>query len=210
LRSLYLILLSSCFVAIIIRHKKLPKPFELFIPLLTLSLAVELIRFFLDENNSISSFFFSIYTPFEYSILSSFYFCVIKNIKVRYSILISIPIFIAISVYIQFFIQTQNFFYKYLDVLVQSPLICLWSLCVLFQISVDESEMYIKGNPVFWMAFGNLIFFSGSLFSYGFGSYFLNLKHKDFSDAIFFFAKILNLILYVFYIISFTCSIRRK
>jgi len=210
LRSLYLILLSTCFVIIILRYNKLPKPFKLFIPLLSLGLAVELIRFLLDIENPVSVFFFSIYTPFEYSILSFFYFWIIRNIKIKNAILISIPVFIAVSVYIQFFIHAQNFFYYYLDVLIESPLVCAWSLCVLFQISVDESEIYVRNNPVFWMTFGNLIFFSGSLFSYGFGSYFLNLKHKDFSEAIFFFAKILNLILYVFYIISFTCSIRRK
>jgi hypothetical protein len=210
LQTLYYILLIISFLILIYRIKQRNEPLRFFIPLLLLSLIVEGVRFGWSSNRLLSDFLFSIYTPVEYLLLSLFFIIIINSKFKRRLIQVSIPLFIILSLYVQFEVQSANYFYKYLDVLLEAPLILTWTLFYFFQLFTDEESFNFKTNPLFWISSGNLLFFCGSFFSYGFGSYLHNINEQKLSDAVFWIARVLNIFLYVFYIIAFLCSDRKK
>lgn len=200
----YYILVIISF-AILLLTKGANKQLKLFIPLLLLTLIVEGARFILSKDNLVAVSLFSIYTPTEYLLLSLFAASIIKPSYKRTIIYFSIPFFVIISLVLQFKVDSPNYFYKYLDVLIEAPLMLMWSLFYIFQLFTDEETFHFKSNPFFWISVGNLLFFAGSFFSYGFGSYLHNMEQYKLADAIFWIARILNIVLYIFYNIGFLC-----
>jgi hypothetical protein len=170
---------------------------------------VEGVRFLLPLS-ILAQFLFSIYTPAEYLLLCCFITSILRSKNKKKIIYISIPFFIVLSFIVQFKVESTNYFYKYLDVLVEAPLMLTWTLFYFFQLFSDEENFHFTSNPLFWISVGNLLFFSASFFSYGFGSYFQNLKQNDFSEAVRWIARTLNILLYIFYIIGFLCSGQKK
>lgn len=201
----YYILLIISFI-ILLLTKGAYKQLRFFLPLLLLSLVVEGARFLLNTNSPIAKFLFSIYTPSEYLLLSLFAASIIKTSHKSTIIYFSIPVFVTLSLLLQFKGDSPNYFYKYLDVLIEAPLISIWSLFYIFQLFTDEETFHFKSNPFFWISVGNLLFFAGSFFSYGFGSYLHNVGQHGLADAILWIARILNIVLYIFYNIGFLCS----
>lgn len=102
-------------------------------------------------------------------------------------------------------------FYKYLDMQIEHPLLCIWTLVYFFQLASDKKELSFKENPMFWISIGHLFFYSTSTFSYGFGSYLAHIGNEEFSDIVNWISKIFNLVLYLFYTIAFIspCWIRK-
>lgn len=175
------------------------KGYVLFIPLLALSLAVEILRHFYGQLPA-----FKLFIPVEYTLLSliisTFINSHIKRLIIRSSIFILVPIFI----FIEFYLADQSSPYKYLDLMIASPFLCVWTILYLFETVKQEEEFEVTRNPMFWISLGNLLFFSGSFFSYGFGSY-LAFKGSDLAETIFWIARILNILLYILYFIGFLC-----
>jgi hypothetical protein len=99
--------------------------------------------------------------------------------------------------------------YKYLDLMIESPFLCAWTILYLFETVKQEEEFEVTRNPMFWISLGNLLFFSGSFFSYGFGSYLAAKGNTHAADIIFWIARVLNILLYILYFIGFLC-LRRK
>ena len=207
---LYYILITVSLVSLIYNLKNLPDEFRLFIPLLLLSLTVEGTRFILPDRHSLSIFLFSIYTPVEYVLISLIIISFLSSVRKRKIIWISIPFFIFFSFYAQFGIKNSGVFYRYLDVLIESPLIFTWTLFYFFQLFSDEVNFYFRSNPRFWISAGNLLFFSGSFFSYGFGAYLHNTNRSNLAETVFWIERILNIFLYIFYIIGFLCVGKKK
>ncbi|HYE55557.1 MAG TPA: hypothetical protein VD996_11960, partial [Chitinophagaceae bacterium] len=63
---------------------------------------------------------------------------------------------------------------------------------------------------MFWISLGNLLFFSGSFFSYGFGSYLESKERLATANTIYMIARILNILLYILYFIGFICLRKKK
>jgi hypothetical protein len=61
-------------------------------------------------------------------------------------------------------------------------------------------------KATFWISAGNLLFYAGSFFSYGFGAYLYNENQAELGSAIIWIARLFNLVLYSAYIIGFRCS----
>jgi hypothetical protein len=181
------------------------KGYVLFIPLLALSLAVEILRLVYPELIRPLRLFI----PMEYTLLSliisTFINSRTKRLIIRSSIFILVPIFIFIELYL----ADQSRSYKYLDLMIASPFLCVWTILYLFETVKQEEEFEVTRNPMFWISLGNLLFFSGSFFSYGFGSY-LAFKNSDLAETVFWIARILNILLYILYFIGFLCLRRRK
>ncbi len=210
LETLYYLLVLGSLVILLFKVKKLDKRLRVFIPLLLLSLLVEGVRFVFSDDNIVAQFLFSIYTPVEYLLLCLFITSILDSKYKRRLILISIPFFMMLSFIVQFKVESTNYFYKYLDVLVESPLILTWTLFYFFQLFSDDETFDFTSNPLFWISVGNLLFYSASFFSYGFGSYFQNMKQYDFGEAVRWIARTLNIFLYIFYIIGFLCSGQKR
>lgn len=181
-----------------------------FIPLLLLTLATEGARFLLSDNNLLSKVLLSVYTPSEYLLLSLFLVKIINAAVKKKIILLSIPFFILLSFAVQFTTDGTNYFYKYLDALVEAPLILIWTLFYFFQLFSDDETFHFGTNPFFWISAGNLLFFAGSFFSYGFAAYFNNTGEYNFAEAVRWIARTLNILLYIFYIAGFLCSGQKK
>lgn len=210
LETLYYLLVFASLLILIFRRKKLDKRVQIFIPLLLLSLAVEGARFTLTNDHPIPKFLFSIYTPIEYFLLSLFAISILNSNLIKKMIWGTIPVFVVLSLFVQFKMESSNYFYKYLDVLIEAPLVLTWTLLYVFQLFSDEKTFHFKSNPVFWISMGNLLFFSGSFFSYGFGSYLHNAGQYNLSEAIFWIERVLNIFLYIIYVIGFLCSNQKK
>jgi hypothetical protein len=207
--TVYYSILIFCFFLLLLNKKYVGKLF-IFLALLLLSaITVEGLRF-LFPNTIISNFAFSVYTPIEYTLLSIIYYLLLKKTVVRNLILISIPLFLILSFYVQFFLSSNNFFIKYIDVLIQSPLVCLMSILYLFEISIEEKDNEFKSNTFSWISIANILFFAGSFFSYAFGSFLLNKGSKTESDLVFLVSKYLNILLYILYAIGFIFSKWKK
>jgi hypothetical protein len=180
------------------------KGYVLFIPLLALSLAVEILRPFYPYLN-----IFKLFISVEYTLLSliisTFINSSTKRLIIRSSIFILVPIFIFIELYL----ADQSRSYKYLDLMIGAPFLCVWTILYLFETVKQEEDFEVTRNPMFWISLGNLLFFSGSFFSYGFGSY-LAYKGSDLAETIFWIARVLNILLYILYFIGFLCLRRRS
>ena len=186
-------------------HRK----YILFVPLLILGLMVELVAelpfVHAEVRNDIGAF----YTMAEYAflsyIISNFIHSRSKQLLIRYSILVLVPVFILIELTVAN--RSPNL--KYLTVLIENPLVCLWTIIYLFEAATEDYEFEVAQNPMFWISLGNLLFFSGSFFSYGLGSYLLAGGSRVTADKLFNIARILNILLYILYFIGFVC-LRKK
>ncbi|HYF32642.1 MAG TPA: hypothetical protein VD993_16065 [Chitinophagaceae bacterium] len=150
------------------------------------------------------------YTIVEYALLSyiisNFIQSFRKRLVIRSSILVLIPLFIVIELTI----ADKSLTYKYLTLLIESPFVCVWTILYLFETAKQDHEFEITRNPMFWISLGNLLFYSGSFFSYGFGSYLNSKGNEDMANTLLWIARILNILLYILYFIGFLCLRKKK
>jgi hypothetical protein len=184
------------------------REYVLFIPLLALSLAVEVAREFLKGQPEITKYF-NLYIAAEYALLALIISKFIYSRNKRLIILGSIFVLVPLFVFIRFVLVPKNPSYQFLDLMIESPFLCAWTILYLFETVKQEEEFEVAKNPMFWISLGNLLFFSGSFFSYGFGSYLASKGNAHMADIIFWIARILNILLYIFYFIGFLC-VRKK
>lgn len=202
-KNVYFILMALAFVASIAayRHRK----YVLFIPLLGLAFVVELIReIFVHE--SPYGRILGLYQPAEYALLTliiaNFIYSERNRQIMRNSLFVVVP---AMTVVALFFSE-----YKHMNIIIQSPFICAWTILYLFETANRDGETDIAGNPMFWISLANLLFYAGSFLGYGFGDYLVFMGNKDLGHAIYWIPRVLNLVLYALYIIGFICLLRKK
>lgn len=184
--------------------------YVLFIPLIALSLAIEIIREFVDRGSPLDTATLLFMVIVEYSLLSliisNFIQSRIKRKVTISSVFVMIPLFIILQVTL----ISKNSSYHYLNQMIAAPLLCVWTISYLFEAAKHDEEFEITKSPMFWICLGNLLFYSGSFFSYGFGGYLSSKGSKDTANTIFWIARILNILLYILYFIGFLCLRKRK
>lgn len=176
------------------------KGYVLFIPYLAVSLAWELLKHAYPKSTDIFGYFIAV----EYTFLSLIIASFIHSRTKRLIIISSIFILVPVLVFIQAALVDKSESYKFLDLMIAAPFICAWTILYLFETVQQEADFEVTKNPMFWISLGNLLFFSGSFFSYGFGSY-LAFKGSEMADTIFWIARVLNILLYILYFIGFLC-----
>jgi hypothetical protein len=205
MKTIYYLLITASLLALLLNRRRLDRRLYLFIPLLLLALVPDGLKDVLGEQHWLQNFFFSIYTPVEYTLLCLVLISYLKKKRLRMVIYISIPVFILVSLSVQLWLKQGDSFFEYLDILIESPLLCTWTLLYFFQLAADKDETGVVRNPMFWIAIGNLIFFSSSIFSYGFGGYLEYVAYeKKYIDFVYNLGRYANLLLYIFYIIAFS------
>jgi hypothetical protein len=210
MKILYYALITASLLILLFNRQRLDRRLYLFIPLLIFALLPDGTGDLLGPNHWLTNLTFTIYSPVEYLLLCIIIASYLKNRWIKKIIYYSIPLFAVFSVIVQVWLKPLGFFYKYLDVLVEDPLLCLWTLFYFFQFAADEDEVSFKDNPMFWISIGNLLFYSASTFSYGFGGYLAHLGNAEYADIVFWIGRIFNLVLYLFYIIAFTSTIWKR
>lgn len=206
LENLYYILLCVALITLLQRRQTLSRLFPYIFPLLLLAILTEGARSLYSDGSTLQHLLFSIYTPAEYALLSLFYVSLIHERRLKLLIWCSILPFILFSFFVQFALDDTNYFYKYLDVLVESPLLVSWVVVYFIQLFRDDKTFDFSNKATFWISAGNLLFYAGSFFSYGFSAYLHNENQADLGDAISWIARFFNLVLYSAYIIGFRCS----
>lgn len=186
------------------KHRK----YVLFIPLLIISLTVEILSELIEDADAKK--ILSLYTAVEYSLLSFIISNFINSQKKKTFIRLSILVLVPFFIFIQLVLAVRNTSYKFLDSMIEAPILCVWTILYLFETAKQDEEFEIFKNPMFWISLGNLLFFSGSFFSYGFGSYLASTGHETLANQIFWIARMLNILLYFLYFIGFICLPKKR
>ena len=208
LKIVYYVAVTLAFIASF--RSLTDRRYILFIPLLLLGLLVELAAVLHVFSKQTVDCISAVYSIVEYALLayiiSNFISSRAKQLLVRHSILVLVPFLIII----QLTIANKNKTFEYLTLLIESPLICIWTILYLFETASQDHEFEVSQNPMFWISLGNLLFFSGSFFSYGFGSYLRAKGSENIANTIFWIARILNILLYILYFIGFLCLKKKR
>lgn len=205
IKAIYFLLVGAGIFLLVYKNRPGLQLITYFLPLLLLCLFTEAARTFSPGENLLTQYFFSLYTPAEYTILCTFYASVITNNRVNKIIYFTIPLFITFSLITQFQLDSTNYFYRYLDVLVEAPLMVTWIVFFFFQLFRDDTTYEFSQKATFWISAGNLLFFAGSFFSYAFKAFLFNHNQDELGEAIGWISRSFNLILYSSYIIAFLC-----
>lgn len=207
IKLFYYLLITASLSILLLNRQRIDRRLYLFIPLLILALLPDGANDVLGEKHWFSNFAFIIYTPLEYLLLCIIIASYLHSKTIRKFIYISIPVFIVISLVDQLWLKKNgNYFYQYLDALIENPLVCVWTLFYFFQLAADDKELSFKNNPMFWICIGNLLFYSASTFSYGFGGYLAHPGNRKYADIVNWIGRIFNIVMYTFYIIAFSCT----
>lgn len=173
------------------------------IPLIGFVLAVEVLRDIIDITAADKAILlFGVIV--EYSLLSWLIANFVKSKTKRRIIIFSMFVLVPVFIAMQLTLIATNKAYQYLNQMIEAPFICTWTVFYLFEAAKNDEETDITRNPLFWISLGNLLFYSGSFFSYGFGSYLVS-KGSEKAESIFWIARILNILLYIIYFIGFVC-----
>jgi hypothetical protein len=200
MKTFYLLLIATALLTLLINRRHLDKRLHLFIPLLTIALLADGLRSWLGTEHPVSELFFTLYTPVEYTLQALVVCSYLKDIKQRRLVLISIPFFVGVALWIQLVMGRQGSIYEYADVLVQSPLICTWTLLYFYQLLREQSETTHRGNPMFIISIAHLLFFSAGFFSYAFRNVFPDTDYGSIIKGI---GRASNLLLYALYLVAF-------
>lgn len=210
LKMLYYGLLGVCLVALLFNFKKLGRTYYWFIPLIILSITVQVFGDILKNYNIKGySFIFHLYIPVEYSLMALFYFSLLHNKWVKRAILFSIVILLLFSV--SYYSSNYLSFYgaDFMDFCIEAAFVCTWIILFFTQLLKSEENFSLTSYPAFWINAANLLFYGGCLVIMGFNFY-LHQRDEKLADQLFEINHYLNLLLYFMYIIAFICPVNWK
>jgi hypothetical protein len=214
LKILYYLVLLAGVIALLVRWKKVDKRLYIFLGLLISVIATELLRdlfykrVITDPHTNIADYIIHIYQPIETILLSIYYYLIFETITNKR--IVTIGFFLFLIFYSYFYIyQSENFFEGNPNDLVFSGLFySLYSVLFLVELYKKEEAITLSHYPHFWIVFGNLIFYSSTLFYYAL-QYYILLDTQTYVQLLFI-PQVLNLILYSLYLIAFLCKTEVK
>jgi len=209
LKQVYYGLLGLCLIALLLNFKRHDKEVRIYLPVVLLAIIIQSAGDIIKAKGFDHYFVFNIYIPIEYLLLSLYYFRVILNKTIRLSILMSgILFFVYYSLY--YVLYPEAFFEdSFLPFVISSFLLSLCVITFFIQLFLKEEAIHLLRFPSFWINVGNLVFYSGCLFVMGF---YFSLKEKDpdLAGELLYINYILNLFLYLMYLVAFTCFKTKK
>jgi hypothetical protein len=203
MKTFYLLLIALALLILLINKRQLNKRLYLFIPLLVMALLSDGMNSWLGDGHWLSRLFFILYTPVEYTLQSLIICSYLKDAGRKKMVMRSIPIFVLAALLVQLWLKNVDDFYTYMDVLIQAPLVCAWSLLYITELAHDGQDISYRNNPMFIISFAHLLFYSVGIFAYGFGSYFMDEGNLEYTRLVFGIGKVFNLVLYALYITAF-------
>jgi hypothetical protein len=203
MKEFYLLLIAASLLMLMINRSRLDKRLQLFAPLLIMALLADGLPSWLGKEHPLSKTFFTVYTPVEYTLQALVICSFLKNPQRRKIIFVSIPVFVMVALFIQLWLQ-QDAFYKYADILIQAPLICLWSMFYFSELAADGDNTSNRANPMFIISFAHILFFSAGFFSYGGRTYFEGIGNEDYAERAAWIGRAFNLVMYALYLTAFS------
>lgn len=174
----------------------------LFIPILIAAILTQIIAEVLVASKIKHYFLFHLYVPLEYILLSTYYYYLFNRFYLKGLIIIS-----------NLFLLTFYFFHYWgakfyepdysgfnIEMIFISVLVVLFFALLLKK----EEDIVLSKNPDFWINTGNLFFYTGCVFVMGL-HYTLRQKNVSLAEKLLIINHFLNLVLYLFYAIAFTC-----
>lgn|GEM_PF-806067 len=107
-------------------------------------------------------FLFHLSTPIDYAVLALLYHGVMISTMVKRWIVVSIPAYILLSIYLSLFVQPIDENNTYSIIFGSTLLIC-WSLFFLREVLLYRPAMRLLRYPMFWISVGILFYYTGSL-----------------------------------------------
>ncbi|AWV97906.1 hypothetical protein DJ013_06885 [Arcticibacterium luteifluviistationis] len=208
LQQIYLGVVLLAFLIGLLNFKSLVFSVRLLCVLLGIVFIVETSGYTLREVIGINNqFLFHIYGPIEYMFLSYLYYSHLKSQSQKKFILLSIPLFLLLS------ISTSLFFQELTETpynfLLRCFLIILFCLLYFAQLYKSSEVFDIYRIPLFWISVGHFIFYGGSFFLMGLID---EIEKIDIGIAksLFQINTYLNIFLYSMFIIAFTCNRKKR
>jgi hypothetical protein len=198
---LYYFLMVACFVvSLFYRRFALVK---WLIALLFASIVTEALAEIIGTGHQKHFIVYHFYIPVEYTLVTLAMRSQITNQRLRKSMLFSIIAFWPASLYISFVLQNLTVF-PGTAIGIEAVLVISWSLLTLVFIE-PVSELSIFQLPVFWVALGFLIYFSGTV---ALNTVYNYLRDSSTAKALSLFDiinNISNCLLYIFLTIGIVC-----
>lgn len=207
LKIVYYGLFSTALVALFINFRLLGKRHRVFIPLLSLGIVAQVVADILDYYNYPPSVVFHIYVPVEYALLSFYYsYMFSSRIAKGFFILSNLGLIAFCTIY---YYTTPLFFARdFKHFVLLSSFVTTLVVAFFIKLYRDENEYELTRYPDFWINAGNLLFYACCFFVMGLLHDLAN-TNKELADKLEHINHYANFILYLFYIIAFTCPTRK-
>lgn len=204
--KIYLVLLLIALISYLVAFRKKELYIKLLIGymgllLLTLVASVYATNIIGVKNNLI---IFHIATPFEYLFLGLLYYQAIINATARKLVLVSIPVFIALSVFFSLFVQHVDENNSY-AIIAEAILVITWSLFYLREIMLLQHITVLHRYSLFWITVGLLFFFTGTLFTQGMLNYLIT-NDMQLARSIYRVSHIFEYLLFILFIAGAYCK----
>lgn len=206
LKIVYIATVVICFFVSLLNQKHNESYFKVFTFLLFVIIVVETSGYTMKKMLNIENqFLFHIYGPIEYTCIAYIYSSTFKNTIAKKLTLYSIILFIVFSSFSSLYLQSltdtpYNF-------LLRCLLIIGLSLFYFYELYQKEEVINLTKLPMFWISVGNFAFYAGNFFLMGLIDT-LERMHSDLVKPLFNINTILNIFLYVMFIIGFLCKRR--
>lgn len=212
LKVIYYGLLALCLITLLLNKRNLNNKYYWFIPLIVIGITTQAIGDIINYGLQLEdkkTFMFHIYQPLEYVLLAMFYLQLLKGKIIKGFILVSIPLFVSFCIYYYASNAKSYLGPDFTHFTVEAILIIFFVSIFFFQLFKLEECLALNTYPAFWINTGNLFFYGGNLFVMGFHFY-LNKHDTILAQEFLSINHYLNLLLYVLYIIAFSCSKTNK
>lgn len=196
----------AALAAYLFNHRLLPKRVRAFPPLILLGIVVQLIDEFWPGIGGSRYTIFHIYQFIAFPLFASYFYQAIQYRWVKRLLLVLIPAYYLILLMIFWLVPESWDHYYFPDQQLLGFMVIVMSMILFYQMYQSEEMIDLGRSPDFWLGVANLVYFAG--FSLCIGCYWYVaevLKEPTIAYGILTISKILNLSLYFFYVIAFSC-----
>ena len=205
----YMSLIAFCIIIGLYRKAISEYTFFVLTLLLGVTFVVESVGYFnLWTKNKVAGWIFLLFLPVQYSLYALYFKNIIKNDKIKKTILISVPVLLLWNICNTVFFQSFLMLNTY-AILLACLLYCTWSSIYLIQLLRGIGDENLAHNPHFWICTGTLFFYSVSFFIIAFIQI-INKEDHGLASQLWFLIRALNIILYGLFAYAFICQIKRQ
>ncbi len=206
LSYIYLSILSISSVIGLICYFLFSKPLKIVSLYVVLTLIIELIGYYclyFSLERKVNVYLYNVYIPIGFSLLSLFFYLIVKSQFIKRIIFLVIPIIVSVNIF--FIIQSPKPELNRGLFLYLKGLLIIYSIIYLHQII--NSEESISSNSNFWVVTGIIFFYSGYFFLSGFIDY-ISKNNLQLAQKLFILNPLLNIIYYSLITYGFICQRR--
>lgn len=183
----------------------LPYPINWLYLYLGLDIFIELLVFILRQFKEPFVWAYNLFGPVEYFFITWLYFTYFKKTSERVTLVSLYVLYTLFTIYSMLFMQ--HYFEYNLIFLGRSMLMATLVLYYFLMLYQRDDILNINKSPLFWISIGLFFFCTGSIFSMGLGIHAMRLN-ITLGYIIYLLNPVLNIYLYVMFIVGFICSKR--